>query len=206
MGAFIVFEGGDGAGKTTQARLLAGRMKRRGWPVVVAREPGGTPLGRRVRRWLKDGGPTTELAELLLFCAARTEIVDRLIRPALEAHRTVLCDRFTGSTIAYQGYGRGLDLELVRRLNLVATGSLEPDLTILLDVPAEAGLARKDEGNLDRFESEAVEFHRRVRDGYRSLASADGGWVLLDGSEAKAAVASRVWQIVQPLLNASRRG
>ena len=207
MGAFIVLEGGDGAGKTTHAALLARRMRRRGWPVLVAREPGGTPLGRALRGWLKGERPTTPLAELLLFSAARAEIVHRVILPALQTGATVICDRFAASTVAYQGYGRGLDLDLIRTLNLEATRGLEPDLTVLLDVPAEAGLARKDPGGGDRFESEAVEFHRRVRAGYLALASsAKGSWAVLDGTRAKADVASRVWNAVQPFLDASRKG
>ena len=207
MGAFIVLEGGDGAGKTTHAGLLARRMRRRGWPVLLAREPGGTPLGRALRGLLKGGRPTTPLAELLLFSAARAEIVRRVILPALNARTTVICDRFTASTVAYQGYGRGLDLDLIHTLNLETTQGLQPALTVLLDVPAEAGLARKDPGSWDRFESEALEFHRRVRDGYLALASSSqGSWVVLDGTGAKADVAARVWETVQPFLEASRKG
>ena len=175
--------------------------------MLLAREPGGTPLGRALRGWLKGGRPTTALAELLLFSAARAEIVHRVILPALEAGTTVICDRFTASTVAYQGYGRGLDLDLIHTLNLATTRGLQPDLTVLLDVPAEAGLARKDPGSWDRFESEAAEFHRRVRDGYLALASAgEGNWVVLDGIGAKADVAARVWETIQPFLDASRKG
>ncbi|MCE2404932.1 MAG: dTMP kinase [Dehalococcoidia bacterium] len=207
MGAFIVLEGGDGAGKTTHAALLAGRMRRRGRTVLVAREPGGTPLGRALRGWLKGGRPTTPLAELLLFSAARAEIVHRVILPALRTGATVVCDRFAASTVAYQGYGRGLDLDLIHTLNLQASQGLRPDLTVLLDVPAEAGLARKEPGSRDRFESEVVEFHRRVRSGYLSLASsARGDWAVLDGTGSKADVASLVWKTVQPFLDTSRKG
>lgn len=207
MGAFIVLEGGDGAGKTTHAALLARRMRRRGRRVLVAREPGGTPLGRALRGWLKGGRPTTPLAELLLFSAARAEIVHRVIIPALGAGVTVICDRFAASTVAYQGHGRGLDLDLIHTLNRRATQGLQPDLTVLLDVPAEAGLARKGPAGGDRFESEVVEFHRRVRDGYLSLASsAQGNWAVLDGTMAKAEVASLVWKKVEPFLDTSRKG
>jgi dTMP kinase len=205
LGAFIVFEGGDGAGKSTQARLLFRRLARQGCRVVLTREPGGTPVGRAARRWLKGGSGITPLAELLLFAAARAENVDRVIAPALETQHTVICDRFTGSTLAYQGYGRGLDMELIHQLNALATRGLRPDLTILLDMPPEPGLARKRRSDRDRFESEDVEFHRRVREGYRSLASRDG-WAVLDGTLQRRVLAGQVWKSVQPILEASRTG
>ena len=206
MGAFIVLEGGDGAGKTTHAALLARRMRRRGLPVLAAREPGNTPLGRALRRWIKAEATPTPLAELLLFSAARAEMVRRVLIPALREDAVVVCDRFTASTVAYQGYGRGLDLDLIRTLNQEAAQGLRPDVTVLLDVPPEVGLARKEPGR-DWFESQALDFHRRVRDGYLETAAADGGrWAVLDGAGAKAAVAARVWETVQPFLDASRKG
>ncbi|HLF04231.1 MAG TPA: dTMP kinase [Dehalococcoidia bacterium] len=200
MAAFIVFEGGDGAGKSTQAVALFQRLRRRGIPARRVREPGGTPLGESLRRILKSHRDLTPATELFLFSAARAHLVRQAIRPALSGGVIVLCDRFTASTVAYQGYGRGLDLELVRRLNLAATDGLEPDLTILLDLPVEAALARRAKAS-DGFEAAPLEFHRRVRQGYlQQAAQAPGRWLVLDGAQPKAALARQVWEKVQPLL------
>ena len=132
--AFIVFEGGDGAGKSTQARALFRQMQRSGYPVVLTREPGGTPLGESLRRLLKNRPGTTPLSELFLFLAARAQLVQQVIQPALQRQISVICDRFTASTVAYQGYGRGLDLLAIDQLNLLASSGLSPDLNILLDL------------------------------------------------------------------------
>lgn len=193
MGAFIVFEGGEGAGKSTQARILAKRLSYEGFQVVSTREPGGTPLGEAVRRWLKSRAGLTPLTELLLFTAARAQLMKVVIGPALSSQRVVISDRFTASTVAYQGYGRGLDLELIHRLNEGSTHGLRPDLTVYLDLSAEAGLARK-RGGLDNFEVEGIEFHRRVRDGYLSLVSEDPeGWLVVDGAAERKALAAEIW-------------
>ncbi len=143
MACFIVFEGGDGSGKSTQARSLNRRLRRRGLPVLLTREPGGTPAGESIRRWLKGRLILQPLSELLLFEAARTQLVASVIRPGLDGGSTVISDRHTASTMAYQGYGRGLDLGLIRQLNQIATGGLVPDLTVLLDLPAQIGLSRR---------------------------------------------------------------
>ncbi|GAV31638.1 MAG: dTMP kinase [Anaerosomatales bacterium] len=174
-GVFITFEGGDGAGKTTQMRLLAEVVRRGGVEPVVVREPGGTRTGESVREILL--GPAhddlTAVAELFLFAASRAQLTAEVIVPALESGRVVLCDRYADSTTAYQGYGRGLDLDLVRRVNEAATGGLVPDLTIVLDVDPRQGVAAASAGGADRMERQAIAFHERVRAGYAAIAAAE---------------------------------
>ena len=144
MASFIVFEGGDGSGKSTQSRALCRRLQRRSYPVLLAREPGGTPTGESIRRLLKTHANLNPISELSLFVAARAQLVDDVIRPALGRGATVICDRYTASTVAYQGYGRQMDPELIGRLNRAATAGLAPVLTVLLDLPVRAALARKE--------------------------------------------------------------
>lgn len=202
MGVFVVFEGGEGAGKSTQARLLHRRLIREGYTVLLTREPGGTGLGEAVRRWLKTRPGLTSLAELALLTAARSQHVEQVISPALGPRQVVICDRFTASTVAYQGHGRGIDLELIYRLNEGATQGLRPDLTILIDLPVGAGLSRKKGGPQDTFESQAVEFHRRVRESYHALASEEPDrWLVLDGTLGERALAAQVRAGVQPILD-----
>ena len=201
MGTFVVFEGGDGSGKSTQARILAVRLSSEGYQVVLTHEPGGTALGEAIRRWLKTRTGLDPLAELLLFTAARAQLVEKVIAPALDSQQIVVCDRFTASAVAYQGYGRGLDLGLINRLNEVATRGHRPDLTAFLDMPVEAGLARKKGSSKDTFESEAVEFHCRVRDGYLAQATREPeGWLVVDGTVGKSTLAAQIWARLQPLL------
>jgi dTMP kinase len=172
-GLFIVLEGVEGAGKSTQARLLARWMGELGVPHTLAREPGGTPVGEAIRSVVLDKGSLTmpPQTELFLILGARAAFVREVVRPALEAGQVFLADRFDLSTFAYQGYGRGLPLDEVRRANLLATGGLEPDLYLVLDLPVEEGLERKSgEGAGDRIEREGPPFLARVRDGYRRLA------------------------------------
>lgn len=174
-GALITVEGVEGAGKTTQSARLADALRRDGREVVLTREPGGTELGRALRRMLLDEGspgPTAE-TELLLYLADRAEHVRRVIRPALERGALVIADRFSDSTIAYQSYGRGLPLETVRAIDDFARGGVAPALTFVLDLPPEEGLARAREvGPADRLEREAIAFHRRVREGFHAIARA----------------------------------
>ena len=171
-GRFITIDGPDGGGKTTHARRLADALRERGVDVLLTREPGGTQLGERVRTVLLDGssGSHAPIADALLFNAARAQHISEVIRPALAAGRTVVCARYADSTLAYQGYGAGLSLEDLRRLQQIATGGLRPDRTLLLDVPAEVGLSRKHD-ELTRFElTFDVAFHQRVRDGFLAMA------------------------------------
>ena len=199
---FITFEGGEGSGKTLQAKRLRRRLARLEIPAILLHEPGGTKLGDRIARLLQWKAPedTSPLAELLLFNASRAQLVTQVILPAIEGGRVVICDRFTDSTIAYQGHGRGLDIETVRQVNSAATGNLSPDLTMLLDLPVSEAMARQG-GTPDRFERAEVAFHERVRAGYRDLAAASPGrWLVIDGSQSRDLVARAVWSRVSRLL------
>lgn len=203
-GHFISFEGLDGSGKTTQIALLAERLRGLGREVVVAVEPGGTPVGEQIRAILLDMG-NRELApetELLLYFASRAENVTRVIRPALERGAIVLADRFSDSTVAYQGYGRGLGEHVVQQLHLIACGTLVPELTLLLDIEPELGLARVGRrGPANRMDDQAREFYRRVRQGYLTLAAREPGrFRLIDGSGRPEEVAAAVWRAVAPVL------
>jgi dTMP kinase len=203
LALFITFEGGEGAGKSTQANLLVERLRAVGETVVALREPGGTPLGDYLRDWLKASDrPLTAEAELLLFVAARAELVRSLIIPALAAEQAVVLDRYADSTTAYQGYGRGLPLRQVASANALATGGLSPGLTVLLDAPPEAtlqrALSRTGEDGERRFEDEAAAFHRRVRAGFLRLAKrSPERWLVLDAMESEATIHARVWKRVQ---------
>ncbi|MGY2753519.1 dTMP kinase [Thermostichus sp. MS-CIW-21] len=199
---FITLEGGEGVGKTTQQALLAERLQREGYACVSTREPGGTALGEALRELLLHGDPLTPLAELFLYAADRAEHVQKCILPALAAGQVVVCDRFTDSTLAYQGYGRGLDLEKIRQLNHLATGGLQPHLTLWLDLPPEVGLARS--GLADRLEQERLEFHRRVHQGFQALAAAEPQRIVrIDAEGSPLEVAARIWSVVQPRLPAA---
>ena len=178
-GKFITFEGPEGSGKSTHIRLLAAYLRDQGIAVTLTREPGGTPLGESVRGLLQHNGSgeaPVGRAEVLLFLASRAQHVERLIRPALQAGNWVLCDRFADSTLAYQGYGRGFDLNALAEVNRFATDGLTPDLTVLLDVTTETSRARLSARESltaaapDRIECEADDFHRRLRDGFLALA------------------------------------
>lgn len=170
-GLFVTFEGPEGAGKSTQARLLAAWLSSRGHPVVQTREPGGTRLGQDIRQLLLHQDHMARETEYLLYSADRAEHMQTVIQPALEAGKIVLCDRWLDSSLAYQGYGRGLSLEWLRAVAAGATRGVKPDKTFLFDLPPEVGLARF-EGK-DRLEREPLEFHRRVRAGYLTLAQAE---------------------------------
>ena len=202
MGLFVVFEGIEGSGKSTQSRALKRRLDRAGYPATLVREPGGTPTGERVRRWVKGDHDIDPLGELFLFSAARASLVDSVLRPSLRSQHTVICDRYIYSTVAYQVYGRGLDLDTARQVNAIATGGLEPDLVVLLDIAPEEGLARKAAQRLDRFERESQAFHRRVRDGYLALARQDPKrWLVLDSSKPRTQLAETVWAQIERMLN-----
>jgi dTMP kinase len=205
-GRFITFEGPEGSGKSTQLRMLAERLRKAGRDILETQEPGGTPIGVQIRHVLLDA-KNRELcptAELLLMFASRAQNVDEVILPALSAGRTVLSDRFTDSTLVYQGVGRGLGADLVYELDRIACRGLIPDLTLLIDIDAETGLARahrrstRTEDPETRMEEQDVGFHRRVRDAYRQLASDEPARVkLIDGSQTRQAVAEQVWHAVQ---------
>lgn len=203
MKLFVAFEGGEGSGKSTQAEALHRRLSRHGFESLLVSEPGGTAVGSLVRDILKKqwSPPLSPQSELFLFQAARAQLVSEVIAPALAEGKVVVCDRFSYSTLAYQGYGRGLDTDMLRYVSGLATYRLEADLIVLLDVPPVEALARKERRG-DPFELESLEFHERVRQGYLDLAHADAErWLVLDGAEQANELAASVWQRVTELLN-----
>jgi dTMP kinase len=202
LGLFITFEGGEGCGKSTQSRLLLKKLEQQNIPVVLTHEPGGTALGNELRKALKRKGSSfiSPQAELFLVAASRAQLVAEVIHPALEEGKVVICDRFTYSTLVYQGYGRGLELSFVETVNNMATQNLKPDLTILLDISPEQGLARK-RSLRDRFELEDLSFHRRVREGYLRIVAAESErWLVIDATLPKGKIAEIIWDRVSKLL------
>jgi dTMP kinase len=202
-GVFITFEGCEGCGKSTQSRLLHKHLIDLKVPSLLTQEPGGTPLGERVRDLLKttrDFSISPE-AELLLFNACRAQLVRDVILPGLESGKAVICDRFDDSTTIYQGYGRGLDLSMIEGINRLATGGLRPDLTILLDMPPQASLQRKSGRHTDRFEAEEISFHQKIREGYLELAGAEPGrWLVIEGSSDIQGIFQQIRPVVEKLL------
>ncbi len=195
--AFVVFEGGEGSGKSTQAKALTERLRKVGYNVVLTREPGGTQLGDKLRRWLKWGKDVTVPTELLLFLASRSQLVTHVIRPALDADSIVICDRFAASTFAYQGHGRGIDIGFLESLNNFATDGLEPDLVLLMDLEADEGLARK-RRRWDSFEREDFSFHQKVREGYLRMAAANPGkWAIIDAALPEFRISEQIWEKVR---------
>jgi dTMP kinase len=197
---FITFEGPEGSGKSLQARLLAERLRSRGRPVVLTHEPGGTPLGTELRRLLLDRAELvpTARAEALLMNASRAQLVETVIRPAIQRGEVVVCDRFADSTLAYQGAGRGLDRQELISVISFATAGLQPDMTMLLDVPVEVGLARKHaQDQRNRFEAEALAFHARVRSAYHSLVQAQPDrWHCFNAEGDPEQLSDRIWEAV----------
>ncbi len=197
---FITFEGPDGSGKSSQVASLAEYLDKQGFNVLVTREPGGTAIGDQIRTILSDLG-NEEMhphAETLLFLAARAQIVEQVILPALAEGRVVLCDRYADSTLAYQGYGHQHDLQQIQTLLDFATGGLKPDLTLLLDVDVEIGLQRRaTDGQWNRLDAYNLEFHRRVRQGYHELVQTDlRRWIVVDASQPADQVQATIRQII----------
>ncbi len=233
MSLFITFEGGDGAGKSTQAQLLVKRLRKDNWQVIYAEEPGTTLLGRMLKEWLQDRDHSLTLipktgtqlslleeqindhllpdillhgiaprAELLAFTIARAQLVDEVIIPNLKNHNIVVCNRYSDSTTAYQGYGRGVNLELVEVANRIATQELKPNLTVLLDVAPSEGLSRKWHSTKDHFEKQVLDFHQKVRQGYLELAKAEPDrWLVVDAAQSRDKIAAIIWQKVSRLLS-----
>jgi dTMP kinase len=199
-GLFITIEGGEGVGKSTQSRLLVERLRARGAIVLQTHEPGGTPVGDRIRALLLEPGvEMTPRTELFLYEASRVELLTCVIAPALDRGETVVCDRFFDSTTAYQAFGRGLDPQKVRALNLHATGDLIPDITVLLALDLDEAMRRATHGGADRMESESLAFHRRVIEGFEALAAAEPGrFVRVDAEGDPDGVAARLWDALQP--------
>jgi dTMP kinase len=214
MGLFVTFEGIEGSGKTTQIAITGDYLDKQKIPFIITEEPGGTGLGTELRQILLDKTSLniTEKAELLLFAADRAQHIEEVILPAMNAGKVVLCDRFSDATIAYQGFGRGVDVDFIRTVNNFSSQSLKPDLTLLFDVPVTTGLERiKDrvsptgKASLeDRFEREKAEFHRRIREGYLSLLRDEPDRIrLIDGSREVDEVAKEVCRLVAELIEGS---
>lgn len=205
MSLFITFEGPEGSGKSTQAQLLARRLRREGYPSVLTREPGGTRIGRQIRQVILSPGHHGMFpeAELGLYFSDRAQHLREVVWPAIEAGRIVVCDRFTDSTLAYQGYGRGLSLRLIRSLDRILTGGYRPDVTLLLDVSANQGLSRARRRNRERaalrrearFEGESLAFHQRVRRGYLAMARREPRrFLVLSAEGPRSRVHEQVWE------------
>lgn len=213
MGLFISFEGLDGSGKTTQIAMLAQRLRAAGHDVLLTREPGGTAIGDQIRAILHDLHNTemTALAEFLLYSASRAQLVRQVIRPHLERGGTVLCDRFADSSMAYQGYGRQLDLDWIRQVTRLVTEGLMPHFTVYLDLPAEIGLARKQaafvaqQGERNRLDMQPLAFYQRVRDGYLHMAHAEPQrWLVIDATQSIDQVEQDIWERLQQALLETR--
>lgn len=204
MSLFVTLEGPDGGGKTTQARLLVEYLHSLGHEVLLTREPGGTAIGDQIRRVLTDlaNTPMHPRTEILLFSASRAQLVHEVIAPYVQSGGIVVSDRFYDSTLAYQGYGHRLDLQALRSITTFATGGLVPDLTFLLDLPAEEGLMRrKKHGEWNRLDAYNLEFHQRVRQGYLELAAAEPRrWIVLDARKAAEMLQAEVRQLVEARL------
>ena len=202
-GTLVTLEGGEGSGKSTQAEALAALLRGREYSVLLTREPAGTRLGGIVKGILQPGMALTAEAEMFLFQAARAQHVQEVIRPALERGDVVLCDRYTDSTLAYQGYGRGLNLDHLRAVNHIASGGLPPHFTVLLDIPPETGLARKDHESLtDSIGSESLEFHQRVRAGFLELAKREPERIaVVDACQPADEVTAAAWQHLERFLD-----
>ena len=204
-GLFITFEGTDGAGKTTQIQRLSADLRQAGHDICLTREPGGTPISEQIRDVLlnPDHSEMAATTELLLYAASRAQHVSEVIKPALEAGKIVISSRFADAMVVYQGYGRGLDLERINRLNRIATDGVTPNVTFVLDLPVEIGLQRvqKSRGGLDRLEREKIEFHQRLRDGYRALAQQETQRLkIIDAQASHEQVYAQIKAAVQPLL------
>ena len=204
-GLFITFEGTDGAGKTTQIERLTADLRQAGYDVCLTREPGGTPISEQIRDMLlnPDHSEMAATTELLLYAASRAQHVSEVIKPALEAGKVVISSRFADATVVYQGYGRGLDLERISRLNRIATDGVTPDVTFVLDLPVEIGLQRvqNSRGGLDRLEREKIEFHRRLREGYQTIARQEPQRLkIIDAQVSPEQVYTQIQEAIQPLL------
>jgi dTMP kinase len=209
MGLFITFEGLDGSGKSTQARLLYEDLKKRKIPVLLTREPGGTRIGEQIRATLHcvDNKEMLPATEILLYSASRAQLVGEFILPRLAEGFIVLCDRFVDSTFAYQGYGHGLDMEMLRRVSEFATSGLRPDATVYLDLEVAAGLARRrqahqiEAGELNRMDRQAVDFYHRVRQGYMEMIAAEPQrWRVINAAQPTTAVHEATRSEVMPII------
>ncbi len=197
---FITFEGVDLCGKTTQAEILIKKLKEHGFDIVFVREPGGTRISELIRKILldKENREMCSTTELFLFSASRAQLVVEVIIPALNSGKVVVCDRFYDSTLAYQGYGRGIDIEKIKIVNELASSGLVPDLTFLIDIPVAEIYRRKKQkyGDFDRMENSGAEFYERVRSGYLELARKEGRFYVIDGVKGIDEISDEIWSIV----------
>lgn len=203
-GIFITFEGIEGSGKTTQAKLLSERLKKEGYKILYTYEPGDSELGRKLRDILLDSTlKINPVVELFLYLADRAQHMEEKIKPYLNAGFIVICDRFTDSTIAYQGYGRGISIEFIKKLNKFLLDDFTPGLTVLLDLPVQYGLQRNQKlKKTDRFEMEDIDFHNKVRDGYLKIASAEPErFIILDATESSHEIAEKIYKKVKSTFN-----
>jgi dTMP kinase len=201
-GKFITFEGSEGCGKSTQSRLLVDHLKAKGFPVKLIREPGGVAISEKIRAILLDKAhmAMNKECETLLYMASRAQLVEEVIVPELEKGTILLCDRFLDSTVAYQGYGCGVDVEMILEIGLFATKGIQPDLTFFLDLDTEEGLRRRG-SERDRIELRSLEYHNRVRAGYREIASEDPGRLkIIDGTRSKEDIFQEIKSLVENLL------
>ncbi|CUS78998.1 dTMP kinase [Candidatus Kryptonium thompsonii] len=201
---FITFEGVDLCGKTTQAEILVQRLKNSGFDVVFLREPGGTKISELIRNILLDSQnkEMDPITELFLFSASRAQLVREIVIPSLNSGKIVVCDRFYDSTLAYQGYGRGIEIEKIKIVNELASGGLVPDLTFLIDIPVDEIYKRKKEkyGDFDRMERSGIEFYERVRKGYLEIAKISDRFFIIDGQKKIDEISDQIWTIVSEKL------
>ncbi|MCD6358650.1 MAG: dTMP kinase [Dehalococcoidia bacterium] len=203
---FITFEGCEGSGKSTHTKALYQHLIQMNIPTVLAHEPGGTALGDKIDQWVKHGEKLSPETELLLFAASRAQLLTELVRPSLEEGKVVICDRYSESTLSYQGYGRGISLNIINSVNSIATEGLRPNLIILLDIDPVEGLARKSGSEGDHFERETIAFHHRIRNGYLEMAKADPKrWLVIDATQSREEVAVIIWQKVRILFDTAEK-
>ena len=200
MSLFIVFEGIDGSGKTTQAELLAEKLTSIQQSNIIIREPGGTPLGESIRKELKSNPNLDPVTQLFLFSACRTELIKDVINPNLEEGHIVICDRYIFSTIAYQGHAEGLNIAYIENMIDLSTGGLTPDIVIFIDTPVEIAKKRRGNETNDYYDQKDIDYYVRTREGYISMASSSVNWVTHDGSKEPNELAKSIWEQIKPLI------
>jgi len=200
LSLFIVFEGIDGSGKTTQVELLSQKLTSIKKPNIIVREPGGTSIGEAIRKELKNNPDLDPVTQLLLFSACRTQLIKEVINPNLKNNQIVISDRYVFSTIAYQGYADGLDTGVIQNLINISTEGLIPDLVIFIDTPIETAKARRETEAGDHFDNKPLDYYKRIRDGYLSISSTVSNWVTIYGTDDPQEISKLIWQKIRPLI------